>query len=202
MRQISINLYTIDELSESARSCAWLEWTETVGHFSMDLEYRETLAQFEELFDVDVYRWHVDENHYDFNFAVAREGSFFGWLRFTRWLWNNYAQAIQRPKYYGKLIYRDGERPRHIKRYSKATITYDCPLTGFCADYDIIDPVWKCLHYKARYSSYGQLIHDCLDSFFESWRGQMEYETSMEAFEEACACNAYEFTEYGEMWRD
>lgn len=201
MREITIKLYSFDELSESAQSRAWMDYTNECGEFLEDSEFRATLAAFEKTFDCDVYRWYVDENSYNFAVSHSREGSFDCWLRFTRWLWNNYGDAILRGKYYGKLVYREGERPRHVKRYSKASFDHDCTLTGFYADSDITDPIWKCLHYKEAFFNYDQLLEACLDSFFSSWRDAMEYELSIEHFAELCEANEYEFTEYGEQWR-
>lgn len=201
MREIRIKLYTFEELSSSAKNRAWEEWANTPEEFSMSDEYRATLEAFEKAFDVKVYRWYVDENTFNYSFAHNREPAEGDHLRFAKWVWNNYAEAIQRGKYYGKMIYQEGKRPRHVSRYSKATIEYTCNLTGFVGDMAITDPVWKCIHYKEVFFTYDQLIDACLESFFTEWRDQMEYETSMEYFEELCACNEWEFTEYGEMWR-
>ena len=201
MREINIKLYTFDELSSSAKSRAWEEWASTTEEFTDNDEYRATLEAFEKLFDVKVYRWCVDENHYNYRFSHIREAPEGDWLRFAKWVWNNYGEAIQQGKYYGKLVYREGMHPRHVKRYSKATVEYTCNLTGFVADMDITDPVWKCIHYKEKYTTYDELIEACLESFFEAWRNAMEYETSIYYFEELCELNEWEFTEYGEMWR-
>lgn len=168
----------------------------------MDSEFRATLEAFEKTFDCKVFRWYVDENSYNYRFSHSREGSFKCWLRFARWVWNNYGEAIQRGKYYGKMVYRDGERPRHVARHSNATVEYTCNLTGFFADLDITAPIWDCIHYKEAFFDYDQLIDSCLDKFFSTWRDQMEYETSIEYFEELAEANDWEFTEYGEMWRE
>lgn len=202
MREITIKLYSFDELSESAKSRAWMDYTADLGEFPMNSDFRATLEAFEKAFDCEVYRWSVDENSFGYRFAHSRKGSFDCWLRFAKWVWNNYGGAIQRGKYYGTMKYKKGERPRHVFRHSNATVEYTCNLTGFFADLDITTPIWNCIHYKEAFFNYDQLIEACLDSFFESWRAQMEYETSMECFEEVCEANDYEFTEYGEIWRD
>lgn len=201
MREINIKLYTFDELSDAAKNRAWLNHVNNLGEFGWTAEYVSTLEAFEKAFDVRVHNWNVDENAFDYSFEHFREPPEGDWLRFAKWVWNNYAEAIQTGKYYGKLVYQEGQQPRHVKRYSKATIEYTCCFTGFMADMAITDPVWKCLHYKEKFKTYEDLIDACLTSFFEKWRNDMEYETSIECFEELCFTNEYEFTEDGEIWR-
>jgi hypothetical protein len=201
MREIKIKLYDIYELSDSARERAFQEWARIPDECTLNSEYRATLTAFEKAFDVKVYRWYVDENNYNFSIAYNRDADAFpDHLRFARWVWNNYAHHLQRGKYYGKTVYRAGQRPRHVYRYSNATVEYTCNLTGFVGDLAITDPVWKCIHYKEAFFSYDQLIESCLESFFAEWSQQMEYETTFEYFEEMCAANDWEFTEYGEKW--
>lgn len=201
MREINIKLYTFDELSEAAKNRAYLDYANTVSDFVWNEEYRATLAAFENAFDIKVTDYEVDENAFDYSFQHFREPPEGGWLRFAKWVSNNYGDVIATGKYYGKIVYQDGQ-PRHVKRYSKATVEYTCCFTGFMADMSITDPVWKCIHYKEKFETYENLVDACLTSFFETWRNDMEYEMSMEYFEELCSANEYEFTENGEMWRN
>ena len=201
MRQLTINIYKFSELSEKAQRRAW----ENGPDFSGDYfdEYRHTLKEFENIFDISVYRWNVNE--YDYNFAYVTAGAATGApdgdpLRLARYIWNNYAEYITRGKYYGKLIYRENQPPRHVKRYSKATFEMDnCPLTGTCFDMDILQPVLDCLHYKRFFDSYEDLIDACLNSFFQACQADIEYHSSFEFFAEMYEINEYEFLETGEM---
>ena len=202
MRTETITLYSFNELSERAQRRAW----EDAPNFSSDYtqEYGETLAAFENIFDIKVYRWHVDENHYDFAYVItgtasgAPEGNP---LRLARYMWNNYADYITEGRYYSKVIYRENERPRVTARRSKAQFSREnCPLTGFCADCDILQPVIDCLKYTYFFDSYAELIDECLNRFFTAWQAEIEWCSSIEHFAEICEANDYEFTETGEMW--
>jgi hypothetical protein len=199
MREIITKLYTFDELSESAQRRAWMDHTENLGEFGWNSEYRATLSAFCKAFDVLQVEYDVNENAFNFEFALSFEPVWYMEpLRFARFVWNQYAHQIQRGRYYGKIT-GDG---RHVFRHSNATMEYSCPFTGFVADMAIAGPVWDCIHYKKEYTCYDQLIEDCLTAFFEEWRNDMEYETSIECFEEYCTVNELEFTEDGEIWRN
>lgn len=201
MRQLTINIYKFSELSEKAQRRAWENGPDFSGDCSE--EFRSTLAAFEKIFDIKVYRWNV--NDYGYNFAyvtagAATEAPDGDPLRLARYIWNNYAEYISRGKYYGKLIYRENQPPRHVKRYSKATFEMDnCPLTGVCFDMDILQPVLDCLHYKRFFDSYEELIDACLNDFFQAWQADIEYHASFDYFAEMCEINDYEFLETGEM---
>lgn len=201
MREITVKIYQFHELSEKAQRRAWENGPDFSGDY--DSEFRETLKRFEDIFDIKVYRWSMDYCGTDYAFVTAgraTEAPEGDALRLARYIWNNYAEYITRGKYYGKLVYRENQRPRHVKRYSKATFEMDnCPLTGFFADCDILQPVIDCLHYKRFFDSYDELIDACLDSFFDTWRADVEYHNSFEYFAEMCEINEYEFYETGEM---
>ena len=201
MREITVKLYKFSELSEKAQRRAWEMGPDFSDSYSS--EYRETLKKFEDIFDIAVYRWSVDDCRYSFDYVTAGraveapEGDA---LRLARYIWNNYADCILKGRYYStRGRYIDGKY--HYKyRYSKVTKNMDdCPLTGVCMDMDILQPVIDCLHYKSFFDSYEDLIDACLDSFFRAWRNEIEYCNSFEYFAETCEINEYEFYETGEM---
>ena len=200
MREITVKIYRFDELSERAQRRAWENGPDLSGDYSD--EYRETLERFENIFDIKVYRWGVNDYTYDYAYVTAgraTEAPEGDALRLARYVWNNYAEYITRGKYYGKLIYRENQPPRHVKRYSKSTFEMDnCPLTGCGTDCSILDPVLDCLHYKVFFNSYDELIDACLDSFFSAWRNEIEYCSSLEYFADYCENNDLEFYETGE----
>lgn len=201
MREITVKLYKFSELSEKAQRRAWECGPDFSGDYSS--EYRETLKKFEDIFDISVYRWSVDDYRYSFDYVTAgraTEAPEGDALRLARYIWNNYADDILKGRYYStRGRYIDGKY--HYKyRYSNVTKTMDsCPLTGVCMDMDILQPVIDCLHYKRFFSSYNDLIDACLDSFFRAWRNEIEYCNSFEYFAEMCEINDYEFYETGEM---
>lgn len=201
MREITVKIYKFWELSEKAQRRAWEAAPDLSSDYSS--EYRETLKKFEDIFDISVYRWSVDDYRYSFDYVTAgraTEAPEGDALRLARYIWNNYAEYILKGRYYStRGHYIDGKY--HYKyRYSNVTKRMDnCPLTGVCMDMDILQPVIDCLHYKRFFDSYEKLIDACLDSFFRAWRNEIEYCNSFEYFAEMCECNEWEFYETGEM---
>ncbi len=203
MREYTTTIYRFDELTPDAQWRAWENNNFNLAGDHSD-EFLATMAAFEDVFDIRVYRWSVDDWSYDYNFVAAGravecpEGDA---LRVARYIWNNYASGISKGKYYGKLIW-NGNKSRHVKRYSRATFEMDnCPLTGVCYDYDILQPVIDCLHYKRFFETFDDLITACLDNFFAAWRNEIDYCNSFEYFAEIAEINDWEFTENGDFWR-
>lgn len=202
VRTETIKIYSLFELPEKVQRRAWANGSDFSGDYSDDFE--NTLVAFEKAFDVSVHSWHVDDYtfHYSFVMAGAAADAPDGDpLRFARYLWNNYADEIKRGKYYGKLVYNNSGECKHVKRYSRCTFERDnCPLTGCCFDYDILQPVLDCLYYRRAFVSMYELIDACLDAFFRAWRANIEFCGSFEYFAEQCENNNFEFTETGERW--
>lgn len=203
MREITLKLYQFHELSEKAQRRAW----ETGPDFSGDYsdEYRATLEKFENIFDIKVYRWSVDDCQYDFAYVTAgraTEAPEGDALRLARYMWNNYAEYITQGKYYSTGVRVVDGKYTYKSRRSRATFEIgNCPLTGCGTDNYILDPVIACLRYKTRFNSYNKLIDACLDSFFRGWRNEIDYCSSQEHFAEMCELNEYEFYETGELYQ-
>jgi hypothetical protein len=202
MRQITINVYNFSELSPAAQLWAWEHGPDFSDAYSD--EYQATLAAFENIFDIKVYRWDVDSLRYDFSFVTAgraTEAPEGDALRLARYIWNNYAEYIQKGRYYSTRGRWINGKYHYKHRYSRVTFEMDnCPLTGVYIDCDILRPVIDCLHYKRFFSSYTELINECLTEFFRAWRNEIEYCSSMEHFAEMCDANEYEFTAEGELF--
>jgi len=60
-----------------------------------------------------------------------------------------------------------------------------------------LDPIIKCLHYKEMYDSYEDLIKDCLETFFQTCRKEVEHYYSYENFIEDANCNDWEYDIFG-----
>jgi hypothetical protein len=191
-------------LPEAAQRRAW----DNSPDFSWecDDEFAETLAAFEKIFDIDVYNFNVDP-FWNPSWSYVKAGPANECpagdpLRVARFIWNNYADDLKKGKYYstrGRWI--DGKY--HYKyRYSRATFEMDnCPLTGICYDYDILQPVLDCLRYKRFFDSIDDLFDECLHDFFHAWSAEKEHLNSFENFAELAACNDWEFLETGEMYK-
>ena len=204
MRQHITTVYTFDELPEAAQRRAWESNTFDLSD-AHNYELHATLAAFEDIFDIKVYRWRVDDWSYSFDFVTAGratecpEGDA---LRLARYIWNNYADAITKGKFYCTRGTWSSGQYHYKTRYSRVFLERDnCPLTGVCYDYDILKHVNNCLEYKEFFETFDDLITACLDSFFRAWRNEIEYCNSFEYFAETAAANDWEFTASGDFWR-
>jgi len=206
MKTTTTNLYLFHELSEKAQRKAWekssFDFSDDHGH-----EYRATLEAFEKLFDINILRYDVGSMVFNPSFDFDTIGNATDMpkgdpLRLARFIWNNYADYILKGKYYstsGKWI--DGKytyKSRHSKVLSSF---YDCPLTSVCYDYDILQPIIDCLHYKRFFNSYEDLIHECLVNFFRAWDSEIEHCHTWEYFADVADANEWYFTEEGEFYK-
>lgn len=201
----SINVYRFNELTEKAQLKVW---ENSVIDFSDDYagEYRETLHEFEKVFDIRVYDYRVGDSVYSPYFKYVRGNTAADApagdpIRVARYVWNNFAPGILKGKYYstrGEWI--DGKYS-YKHRHSKIMLEMDnCPLTGFCADCVILQPVIDCLHYKKRFASYDALMKESLQAFFREWDAEIEYCNSFEYFQEWALENDENwYTENGDL---
>jgi len=200
----TINVYRFDELSEEMQRQVWENSNINFSNDHLD-EYLATLHAFEKVFDIRVYDWRVGDCVYSPYFKyvrgdIASDAPAGDPLRVARYVWNNFADDITKGKYYstrGKWI--DGKYT-YKHRHSKIILDMEaCPLTGWGYDCDILDPVIDCLHYKRMFSSYDELIRECLQAFFRAWDAEIEYCNSFEYFQEWALDNDENwYTENGE----
>lgn len=206
MKTITTNIYQFHELSEKAQRQAW---EKSSFDFSDDHgdEFRETLSAFEQIFDIKVFHYDVGGMVFKptFDFVTAGPGADAPTtdpIRLAKFIWNNYADSILKGKYYStRGEYINGKYTYKFRHSNIIKSFDDCPLTGVCYDYDILQPVIDCLHYKRFFNSYDELIHACLENFFRIWDAEIEYSNSFEYFTENAECNEWYFTESGEIYR-
>ena len=206
MKTITTNIYLFHELSEKAQRQAW---EKSSFDFSDDCadDFRTTLTVFEKIFDVKVFHYDVGGMVFKptFDFVTAGPGADAPTgdpIRLAKYIWNNYADSILNGKYYstrGKYV---NGKYSYKFRHSKITKSfYDCPLTGICYDFDILQPIIDCLHYKRFYNSYDELMYDCLANFFRVWDAEIEYRCSWEYFADEADANEWYFTENGDFYK-
>ena len=206
MKTITTNLYTFNELSENAQRKAW---EKSSFDFSDDhgQEFRETLSAFERIFDIKVYHYEIGSFLYKptFEFTTAGPGADAPTgdpIRLARYIWNNYADYILRGKFYSTRGEYINGKYTYKARYSNVLKSlHNCPLSGVCYDYDILQPVIDCLHYKRFFDTYDELMHACLSAFFSVWDAEIEYSNSFEYFSEVAEINEWYFTENGEFYK-
>ena len=199
--------YSINELSEKAKERAYSKW-ECDDYYIWGKEVEATLDEFCKVFDIKMHDWSYDSCSSDYAFRIENdvlddtEADIKG-IRLAVYIWNNYAKYITKGKYYSLWCKR--EKSEHnpnvgkLKtRYSKVMTQMDnCPLTGWCFDYEILDSIIKCLTYKKMYDSYKELVDECLSNFFDACVKDCQYCESMEYFIDMAEANDYEYDEYG-----
>ena len=193
--------YKIDELSDEAKRNAYNLWNGDSDFWCFYGDDNEnTLKEFCRIFDVRMSRWDYDKYRYDFRFEVAvdDEQNELSGIRLAKFVWNNYGDCIRQGKYYSKCTRDDNGKFFYKSRRSKTIFSYDdCPLTGYCMDCSILDPIIACLFYKESYENYEALIEACLNSFFKNCVADAAYQLSYENFVDMSHANDYEYNEDG-----
>lgn len=203
--------YSIDELSNEAKESAYEKWSNTDRYYWAGDEAEATLKEFCRLFDITLNRWEYNAYSHSYRFSIQNntlcdnEKELSG-IRLATYVWNNYAEYISKGKYYS--LWSKTEKNERFptmgklkSRHSKIMMEMDnCPLTGVCYDYYILQPIIDCLTYKKTFSNYEELIDECLHNFFSACVKECEYHESMEYFIEEAQANGYEYDERGKAF--
>lgn len=201
MKTKTIQIYTFDELSDKAKDKAYYKWLESIDYYWHD-ENVNSLQAFCKV--IGISDRHIDYEYghrdyinvrYDFDDNImALRGH-----RLSKFLWNNYAHDFLKGKYYstqGKYI--DGKYC-YKSRYSKIQKTWqDCPLTGYCVDYNILQPFFDFIDKPLKDWDITDVLNDCFESWLKTCSKDYEHCTSMEYFANEASENDYEFLENGE----
>jgi hypothetical protein len=206
MSQIKkITVYYINELSDKARDHAHNDYLSEGDYYFWDSENRNSLDKFAEIFNLKIksacygarsegVNWSPE--FYDYQDEILNLSG----IRLLRWLYNNVIPQITKPKYIHYGYRKNTLYPNKAARYSKCQFTIDdCPLTGYCMDICILDPVYKFIKNPVPNTSLNDLIEDCFSSWVKGCNDDLEYSASMEAFIESCNANEWTFTESGKM---
>ncbi len=213
MKNITLQLYSFDELSEEVQKSIIEKERWNVMYQCMDCyshDYKSALNAFMKLTDTSLANWSVDYCGYSFNEQYKDSpimecpvdydkdiysDALCGKLLF-RYVDRNIMPYITKGKYYstgGKYI--DGKY-HYSKRHSRVLMEISCPLTGMCYDMYLLDPLLKYYEKWTTYSasfSLEDLISECYDNFFKTWREEYEYWADNEdAIREELHHNQYE----------
>lgn len=85
-------------------------------------------------------------------------------------------------------------------RASRVFVSTDCPLTGYCADFAILDPIYKFLKNPTEEITYHDLMNSCLDNFFKMCCRDVESTETMEYFIDESLANEWEYLEDGTLF--
>ncbi|MFR9611324.1 MAG: hypothetical protein SNI87_06170 [Rikenellaceae bacterium] len=186
------NIYSIDELSTESQERAHQEWRDTKD-YPYGSDNRKTLAEFEDMFELSVTNWSYDSCAYNYKFSssVRAEIEEMSGLRLATYFINNHWQRLFAPKHYWK-----GRK----MRASRVFVSTDCPLTGYCADFAILDPIYKFLKNPTEEITYHDLMNSCLDNFFKMCCRDVESTETMEYFIDESLANEWEYLEDGTLF--
>lgn len=182
-----ITLYRFDELSKESQKRVIERERERIFGIeseSISMDYRQTLKAFEDFANIKMSNWSVGSSTFEFSYRSNDEEIYINELTggsidetevmgklLFRYVNNNWIDLIIKRKYIKHLR----GRARH---YNLIKEENSCFLTGMCYDEAIVDVI---CHYYRNWAKYPKkynlddLILDCLDAFFESWKKSLEW---------------------------
>lgn len=209
MRTIKFNVFSYDELAETAKEKALDNVRESVGSMLCEFDgddYRAALDEIENVFEIKVYDWCVG---YPGTFSAWRfkEGSRFSEMSDEPRFLVRYLDEVERWCRKGKYYFTSGHydengKYHYKKRYSKVMFERNYCLTGTwtsaVVDEYTGDKRWD---YVRKHRTIEDYIDDLLYDFFKQWERDQEYNYEDETVEEEIRANDYEFTEDGCRYR-
>jgi hypothetical protein len=201
MREETINIYGIKELSEEARNRAFHNFY-SAEVYPYEDKNEEVLNKFENIFPIEVNNWSYGgySNYIRFNMTCDDGISELKEIRLLKYIWNNYKDNIFKGKYYSTNGYYDKNNKYHYKyRHSKIILNTDCVLTGYYLDMDILQSIYDFLN-KPSDISFKELMEKCLNSWINTCNKDYENYFSMENFIEMSENNNWEYTKEGDLY--
>lgn len=178
MEKVEINIYRVNELSESGKKRAYDDWIDHTEYPFLD-DNQKTLDVFREIFDPKE------------GCSIYSDRKFTG-HRLAKYIINNYWDEIYSRKAYSKVI-RSGYKIRH----SNVQVIRDCSLTGYYIDEVILEPIYNFINRPVNGPSLSDLVREGISRFDrEVDRDYYDY-YSMDRFLEECEENEYRFLKNG-----
>jgi len=202
METITIDAYSIHELSQDAAEYAIEQEREERSqhkHPWADDAY-DSLRKFCEWFDIEVrehpHSWtgEVWLQNYDLE-SWLESNKLYGLQgeRLRRWIDARYGSVLREPKVYGDKYGKGAKRTSRIM-----TRETDCPFTGYCMDYTLIEPVRNYITKGVPKNwTYVDVMDECISAFNRAITSEYEYWLSDEAIIEDFEANDALFTENG-----
>lgn len=195
MKNVTIKLYTIDELDNRALERAYEEWLNYCD-YSWDNENRQSLTEFTKLFPVKVKDWEYGYNraYIDFVMTCEDEISELKGIRLWKYIYNNYYYFFIRPKKY------TFNNKKYISKVFYEKIEY--PLTGYYMDEVLLQPIYNFLKNpsKYKYMTFEDLMEKCLNNWVKECQRDYIECTSLEYFKEVARENGWLFLKNGEFF--
>ena len=214
MRDLTITVYDINELSQEAKEKAFNDWYGKGDYPWTDDNYA-VLKKFCAFFPVEVndYAYGAYGNDgidWKFNyFPYVDTIKKLSGIRLLSYLWNNHGHRLYKGKYYSLWSkttpnpnYREGgsaPEGKLKKRYSKVMFTNDCPLNGYFIDMDILQPIYDFMNKPVEATTFETLMDECLNAWITAYSKDVENYFSMDTFVEESQVNGWEYDENGNM---
>jgi len=177
MKTATIEIFTFEELSESAKEAARNAWRYDADWAWAD-DWWHSVQEFSKIAPIKVtsvdYVRAEFEGGWDIYPTAAEELS---GLRAWKWLQNNGWFDLANKNAMG-----------------------ECTLTGFCGDCDLFDPIEKYARDPLNVPPLIDLFSDCIYSWVFAARRDYEHSQSDEYIDECLIENGYEFTADGRMY--
>ena len=208
-------IYTFSELSDAAKEKA-REWFRSGNDFPWSDEYQDSLKAFADTFAIIGLDWRISPYAYSYcRGVVSSDAEEYSGSRLYKYLMRNffdvfYSRKFLRtvkaekingiPGFYKGKRFKNRDGIEFVSLYSRCNrVEGDCPLTGFCADESLLDPIRKFLKNPSEKKTYTDLMQECLDSWASAYQDDIEYQDSEEAVDESIIANGYEFLENGKL---
>ena len=176
MRTETIEVFTFDELSESAKEVA-RNWYRSGEVWHWGGEWWNSAVAFSAIAPIDIRGVDWDRADPDMRWSGDDDLRELSGVRAWKWLQNNGWFDLAAKNVMG-----------------------DCTLTGYCGDCDFFDPIEKHRRHPAGVPDLETLFRDCVYSWAFAGRRDMEWCYSDECVDETIRCNEYEFTASGDFW--
>lgn len=190
------NIYTIHELCAKAKEKALEDWCNSFN-YGWWSDNQKSLKWFESRFNIDVEEYNYETYGIPYiRFSVRLDGITYdeGYAlvgqRLANWLMYHHFDGLYQGKWYCKNY------PK--QRRSKVLFEESCP-TGYCMDYSLLEPIREFIKKPCPYTTYKDLMKECLNSWLADCQDDWEAPQTMEYFVDMCDANEYEFDEHGEM---
>jgi hypothetical protein len=207
MKTISINIYSFNELTETAKENAINNQRENICTDYIYDDAHETVKKFHELFGTKEgsKSWlDINTNNFEYNVTELKG------LRLRTYIINNFGYALFKGKYYSLWSKKDVSYKYHKEgypvlktRHSKVMFENSSVLTGVCYDESILQPIYDFIEYKNKdYYSYMNiecLMNECINSIEKDIENEIEGVNKEDYIIEDIINRELQFDEYGEL---
>ena len=167
MKTICFDVYEFNELSDKAKEKA-RDWYRSIDtEYAWAAETRESMEAFAQLFPIKVRDWSYGGRGAGVSFEFRDDGTL---------------EEIEGVRLYKWLVNHDVTK----------LLGGDCPLTGYCMDEDLLDPIRAFV--KKPKGTFRELLQDCFDAWIKAAESNVEYQGSDEYIDETIEGSGYTFT--------